>query len=213
MLEESLPSIWASLHSWLTPTVLFILLNVVIGTIAFSSSTHKRPNDKTNNKTPLPRTSSVLERIRSFNLHRQNTPDLPPLTTTLDPQPQTVETIGPEDPTAEYVPDPQPEEAAVDTHFSRSRSDTHPTAGELPEKLARKIKKSASAKSAFGHFEEEEIVEAVQRPATMRERKVVGEDEEVDAKADDFINKFKQQLKLQRLDSITRYKEMINREK
>ena len=30
------------------------------------------------------------------------------------------------------------------------------------------------------------------------------EDEEVDARADDFINKFKQQLKLQRLDSIIR---------
>ncbi|RWR78104.1 eukaryotic initiation factor 4A-11 [Cinnamomum micranthum f. kanehirae] len=208
MLEESLPSIWASMHSWLTPTVLFILINVVIGTIALSSSTHKQPNDKTNNKTPknpLPRTSSILERIRSFNLHRQNTPDLPSLTTTLDPQPQTVETIGPEDPTApEHVPDPRPEEAAVDTYFHRSRSDTHPTAGELPEKLAQKMKKSASAKSAFGHFEEEEIVEAVQRPATMRERNVVGGDEEVDAKADDFINKFKQQLKLQRLDSTTR---------
>lgn len=29
---------------------------------------------------------------------------------------------------------------------------------------------------------------------------------EVDAKADDFINKFKQQLKLQRLESLLRYR-------
>ncbi|KAF3967915.1 hypothetical protein CMV_008136 [Castanea mollissima] len=44
------------------------------------------------------------------------------------------------------------------------------------------------------------VVEA-RSPATLREGKVsVTEDEEVDAKADDFINKFKQQLKLQRLE-------------
>ncbi|GMP80650.1 hypothetical protein CsSME_00035670 [Camellia sinensis var. sinensis] len=53
-------------------------------------------------------------------------------------------------------------------------------------------------------------------PANMKksasEKLRVGEDEEgVDAKADDFINRFKQQLKLQRLDSILRYKEMLSR--
>ncbi|KAJ0031026.1 hypothetical protein Pint_12963 [Pistacia integerrima] len=68
------------------------------------------------------------------------------------------------------------------------------------------MKKSASAKSAFSHFEEEDIVET-RRPATTKEGKakvtqVV--DDEVDAKADDFIYKFKQQLKLQRIDSIIR---------
>ncbi|CAN1786373.1 Pathogen-associated molecular patterns-induced protein A70 [Linum perenne] len=103
----------------------------------------------------------------------------------------------------------------------RSMSDTKPIAGEIPKKLPKKMKKSASTKSAFGHFEEEQIVEA-RRPATVREaksKKLIVEDEEeeagdvgcVDAKADDFINKFKQQLKLQRLDSIIRYKEMVGR--
>jgi hypothetical protein len=37
------------------------------------------------------------------------------------------------------------------------------------------------------------------------------DDTEVDAKADDFINRFKQQLKLQRMNSIMKYKEMITR--
>ncbi|KAJ8558316.1 hypothetical protein K7X08_005082 [Anisodus acutangulus] len=63
---------------------------------------------------------------------------------------------------------------------------------------------SASMKSPFAHFEEEAIVEA-RRPATTKERrsaKTSDGDNEVDAKADDFINKFKQQLKLQRVDSI-----------
>lgn len=97
-------------------------------------------------------------------------------------------------------------------HVSRSRSDTKPSAGEAPAKLPTKMKKSASMKSPFAHFEEEAIVEA-RRPATTRERnaKTSDGDNEVDAKADDFINKFKQQLKLQRLDSILRYKEMIGR--
>ncbi|CAN1120959.1 Pathogen-associated molecular patterns-induced protein A70 [Linum perenne] len=94
----------------------------------------------------------------------------------------------------------------------RSMSDTKPIAGEIPKKLPKKMKKSASTKSAFGHFEEEQIVEA-RRPATVREAKKeeAGDVGCVDAKADDFINKFKQQLKLQRLDSIIRYKEMVGR--
>jgi hypothetical protein len=36
-------------------------------------------------------------------------------------------------------------------------------------------------------------------------------DDEVDAKDNDFINRFKQQLKLQRLDSIIRFKDASNR--
>lgn len=87
----------------------------------------------------------------------------------------------------------------------RSKSDTKPAAGEVPARLPTTMKKSASLKSAFNHFEEEDIVEA-RRPATVRERgaKSTEADNEVDARADDFINRFKQELKLQRLDSIIR---------
>lgn len=99
--------------------------------------------------------------------------------------------------------------------FARTHSDTKPASGEVPVKLPKKMKKSASSKSAFSHFKEEDIVET-RRPATVREGRSAAasaavDDDEVDAKADDFINKFKQQLKLQRLDSIMRYKEMIGR--
>ncbi|OMO86578.1 hypothetical protein COLO4_21062 [Corchorus olitorius] len=96
--------------------------------------------------------------------------------------------------------------------LQRTKSDTVPASGEVLPKLPRKMKKSASVKSAFSHFEEEDIVET-RRPATVREgkAKATEEDEEVDAKADDFINKFKQQLKLQRIDSILRYKETVKR--
>lgn len=99
--------------------------------------------------------------------------------------------------------------------FGRTKSDQEPASGEPPARLSRKMKKSASAKSAFGHFEEADIVES-RRPATVREGKAKpaagdGDDEGVDAKADDFINRFKKQLQLQRLESIMRYKEMIGR--
>lgn len=89
--------------------------------------------------------------------------------------------------------------------MARSQSDTNPAAGETPKKLPKKMKKSATLESAFNHFD------LAKRPATMEEREEEEEDVEVDARADDFINRFKQQLKLQRLDSIIRYKEMINR--
>ena len=88
------------------------------------------------------------------------------------------------------------------------KSDATPTSGEVPTKLTRKIKKSMSVKLASFHYEEEEDINNIEsrRPATVREGKVsVTEDEEVDAKADDFIIKFKQQLKLQRLDSLTNW--------
>ncbi|KAF5444770.1 hypothetical protein F2P56_033875 [Juglans regia] len=77
--------------------------------------------------------------------------------------------------------------------------------GTHATKPKRKMKKSVSAKLAFRHFEEDDIVEA-RRPATVSEGKVgaTEDKEEVDSKADDFINKFKRQLKLQRMDSILR---------
>ncbi|XWS72453.1 hypothetical protein CRYUN_Cryun02cG0041000 [Craigia yunnanensis] len=99
-----------------------------------------------------------------------------------------------------------------DGHVTRTKSDTKPASGEVPTRLPRKMRKSASVKSAFSHFEEDDIL-GTRRPATVREgkAKATEEDDEVDSKADDFINKFKQQLKLQRVDSILRYKEMVNR--
>jgi len=81
---------------------------------------------------------------------------------------------------------------------------------------AARMRKSASEKwRADEKAAQEEEDEELRRPATVREGKrtasFFGEDEEVDEKADDFINKFKQQLKLQRLDSLLRYKEMLTR--
>ncbi|XWS17636.1 hypothetical protein CRYUN_Cryun33cG0084400 [Craigia yunnanensis] len=297
MLEESMSavpsSIWASIFSWFTPTVLFVFLNLTIGTIYFTSSlASNKPGvgegqKQEGEETPkLVRSPSVLQRLKSIDFYSYRSQE--PVTATafekihavddvhlsfqqqtpeqeqrqqqpyLDRSPSVLQRLKSiniygyfsSDPTllhknqgifSHYTPEqarvgdeqePEPEEVEVeerdleeeekeegihgqeqtldeiysqlkDSHATRTKSDTKPASGELPTKLPRKMKKSASAKSAFLHFEEEDIVEA-RRPATVREgkAKATEEDDEVDAKADDFINKFKQQLKLQRIDSI-----------
>jgi hypothetical protein len=99
-----------------------------------------------------------------------------------------------------------------------ARSKSSEKSGVIPAKVSAKMKKSASAKG--GRPAKDEVDEEIERrrPATVRERKLKkgpaaepGEEGCVNAKADDFINKFKQQLKLQRLDSMLRYKEMLGR--
>ncbi|KAK4277341.1 hypothetical protein QN277_015354 [Acacia crassicarpa] len=300
MLGESVssaPSIWAVVYSWFTPTVFFLLLQLMIGTIFITSTfannrhheqpdTHDDPHHpqqlarspsllqrlKSINfstyrsqecphhtsefhtsheapQPPLPRSPSMLQRLKSINLYnyfatdpissRFSSPDAAVLNAAhesanhvefpnahepekyhLDGAPlvESDEDVEEEDVVAE-IPHPEPERSFDEiyselqgVHVSRTKSDTKPASGEVPEKLPRKMKKSATTKSAFSHFREEDIVDN-RRPATMREAKVsVSEaDDEVDAKADDFINKFKQQLQLQRLDSIARYKEIIQR--
>ncbi|KAI0522659.1 hypothetical protein KFK09_005044 [Dendrobium nobile] len=201
MLEEAIPSFLASFHTWLTPTVLFVLLNVVIGTIAVTSKASRRGDDDPNAPAAanesvgakLSRSSSAfLHRIRSSNIHldRLHLPTENPLdqiqTSLLPPAPAT-------DPNE---PDPTPNDE-IHHHPSRSRK-----SGEIDTNLAEQMKKPASEKPDFEHFEEAEILQHADS--------IVGdEDTEVDSRADDFINRFRQQLKLQRLESIVRYKATV----
>ncbi|KAE8100025.1 hypothetical protein FH972_017959 [Carpinus fangiana] len=288
---DSILSIWASMNSWFTSTVLFVLLNLMIGTIAITSSrgrnrqeeaqehpqhpqlarspsmlqrfksinfysyrsqetttafeqtpesnTHYAYNQTLEQEQPqLSRSPSLLQRLKSINLysHRFEEEPNPSISPESDThystfqQPRETEEEEEEEEVEEELAQAsdhdqdqeadQYEEQTLDeiyrnlqgAHVSRTRSDTKPASGEMPVKLPRKMKKSASAKSAFAHFEEDDIVET-RRPATVREGKVgvMEGDDEVDAKADDFINRFKQQLKLQRLDSIGRFKDASNR--
>ncbi|XP_044463383.1 pathogen-associated molecular patterns-induced protein A70-like [Mangifera indica] len=267
MFEQSvsfIPSIWSSMNSWFTPTVLFVFLNLVIGTIAITSSlanAHKQQDHPQHHQ--IPRSPSVLQRLKSVNFYTYRSPQsntnfaqTPAMDSLLTPQqlqsttgspllqrlksinlnsyfsqesstlPKTQEAERQEEPKEEKEGDECIQNEAAETpdldevsgqlkgsQVSRTKSDTKPVGGEMPKSLPKKMKKSASTESAFSHFEEEDLVES-RTPATAKEGKgkatqVV--DDEVDAKADDFINKFKQQLKLQRIDSIMRYKEMITR--
>ncbi|XP_059657040.1 pathogen-associated molecular patterns-induced protein A70-like [Cornus florida] len=240
--------IWDSMTSWFTPTILFVLLNLVIVTIAFTTSlANRQKRNQTQNDPhqpqPIARSTSLLQRFKSINLYSYRSQEPSSFTTQLNNlaldsdthyppqhthQPQTLEAQTQEPETqktetqfvSEQISDEDEEEEEEDdnenqhtmdeiyskltSHHTRTRSETKPASGKVPVKLSEKMRKSASAKSVFGHFKEEDIVET-RRPATVRERKAEP-DEEVDAKADDFINRFKQQLKLQRLDSLLRYR-------
>ncbi|KAF8101909.1 hypothetical protein N665_0201s0213 [Sinapis alba] len=254
-------SLVTAIYSWFTPTVLFIFLNLIIGTIAISSSLSSKSNDP--NQTQIQRSPSVIHRLKSINFSSFTSPpdnkthlQFPPNTSTPDNEPASIEQnqpflsrspsvlhriksfnlynyISQEPITVAESPPPPPPPPSVPVveeetgpsleevysklnlnHVARTKSDTEPAAGAIPPKLPKKMKKSASAKSPFSHFEEaEEDVEA-RRPETVRVTRVTPveeADEQVDAKADDFINRFKHQLKLQRIDSITKYKEMVKK--
>ncbi|XP_021664363.2 pathogen-associated molecular patterns-induced protein A70 [Hevea brasiliensis] len=98
--------------------------------------------------------------------------------------------------------------SSVEGKHQVKRSKSEPR--EASEKKApEKMKKSASEREVVVE-EDRERVER-RRPATTRIEKTASfGDEGVDAKADDFINRFKQQLRLQRLDSLLRYRDMLN---
>uniref|UniRef100_A0A6V7QSJ3 DUF4408 domain-containing protein n=1 Tax=Ananas comosus var. bracteatus TaxID=296719 RepID=A0A6V7QSJ3_ANACO len=204
MVEDARRWIWAWVSGWLTPTGLFVLLNLVIGTIAVTNRAHRhrdRPAAAAaeGGARPLSRTSSafVLERLRSFGLYRFRSGDFP-----LDYIPSSA---------AEHAAEPGPDRIVENLseveeerhHFGRSRSESRVPASAAEVEGAGRMKKSASASSAFAKFEEERVV---RRRAAVEE-----EEEEVNARADDFINRFRQQLKLQRLNSLLNYKEMLNR--
>ncbi|XP_022881480.1 uncharacterized protein LOC111398681 [Olea europaea var. sylvestris] len=267
MFEESasvIPSIWESMNSWFTPTVFFVLLNLVIGTIAFTSTlANQKESQNDPQQQNIARSPSVLQRLKSINFSRSQDAHQKEVTdsdTLLNPE-SSHEALNFEE-HSRYFFQPSHQESfqenlettqaqthyvfqqdfhetqdrlifegekmtplefqevheqkaeknefqsmaevyseVTGSHFIRTTSDTEPASGEIPEKLPARMIKSASFKSGVGHFEED-IVEA-RRPATARENgnSKLPEDHEVDAKADVFINKFKHQLKLQRLDS------------
>ena len=85
----------------------------------------------------------------------------------------------------------------TDHHVIRSKSEN--TSVIKKKGLVSEMKKSRSEIRIADDDEEED--DDLRRPATTRERSNVVE-EEVDAKAEQFISRFKQQLRLQRLESL-----------
>jgi hypothetical protein len=256
MSKEVILSLWSAVHGFFTPAVLFILLNVVIGTIAVTSKASP-PAVATNGEDAAPASavggsnqqqqrrlsrvpSTAFERIRSFNLSRFTAPapEPAPVTEAVDlgyqqtPFPPAVEKEEPE-----AAAEPEREQQHAPAHVKRRRpahvKSMPKAAAELEApRLPARLHKSASEKSSFSHFEAQEVEEAVQavekrRPATTRDggaaRRLPVQAEaeskeeqeaggEVDAQAENFINKFHHQLKLQRMESILRHRETVRRQ-
>jgi Cotton fibre expressed protein len=130
---------------------------------------------------PLARTSSILDRLKSINLYRFRSGEI---------QTEQVKT---------ETPDTVPTGTSTENHCGRSHSES-----SRPAEKMNKMKKTVSV----GDTGDDEM--KVRQRRSFRGRDVVTE-EGVDARADDFINRFKEQLKIQRLNSILNYKEMLNR--
>ncbi|KAG6431696.1 hypothetical protein SASPL_109778 [Salvia splendens] len=177
--------------SWLTPPVLFCVLNVIIGAIFLRYKLYPPPLPR-NDRHSLVRVPSFLERVKSFNRSSYLSPQ---------PEPPAREVEQPPHPDAaareiHHAPDAAARGTDAPSHVVRTKSEAVVRAALA----ARPLQKSASERISILRGEEEE--EERRRPATVRERR--GGDEEVDEKADEFINNFRQQLKLQRMDSILR---------
>ncbi|KAF8652087.1 hypothetical protein HU200_063033 [Digitaria exilis] len=253
---EAIVALWSAVQGCFTPAVLFVVLNIVIGTIAVTSKVSPPAATAAeeeggaaaaatgaggggDNQRRLSRVPSMaFERLRSFNLSRLSAPEPEPTVAGVadlwyehPPAPEVEKEE--EEPVAVGEREVEPEPAH---HMERSRSEAAAGA-ELP-RLPARLLKSASDRSAFAHLEAEEVEEAVRavearRPATTREgarrggRRVPvaqadpsdSEPEaeepaaagEVDARADAFINQFRHQLKLQRIESFIRHRETVRR--
>ncbi|CAA2935331.1 Hypothetical predicted protein [Olea europaea subsp. europaea] len=148
--------------SWLTPTVLFCVLNLTIVTIVITSSLNKHGHHQDNSRPQLVRVPSLLERVKSINLSLYRTQNL----ALFDSESAAHYTAPPQEPT-----DYQKSEAKVDDiNHSESVEDIQVTKS-----------RGRGGSAAAGDSERNDVY------------------------------RFRQQLKLQRLDSILRYQEMINR--
>ncbi|KAF5458836.1 hypothetical protein F2P56_022836 [Juglans regia] len=133
--------------------------------------------------TQLARSPSLLDRLKSINVYSLYRSDSSAM------ESEILHPTEPDQGTRNL-------KAETDNMVKRSNSDNGVGVPKRP--AVEKIAKCASEKSApLGSSED------------IKTRALP--DEEVDAKADDFINRFKQQLRLQRLDSLQRYKESLNR--
>ncbi|KAK4265657.1 hypothetical protein QN277_026681 [Acacia crassicarpa] len=165
---------------------------------AGSDTVSAQPDDLTEHPTEpqLARTPSFLERLKSMNFSSLYRSD-------------SVKAAGEVLDGERDVPESKEDNDAGNL-VKRSKSES---SRSTPVKSREKMKKSASENVASRRQQEEEVDRRTSGPATARQRggnetASFEEDETVDAKADDFINRFKQQLRLQRLNSLLRYREV-----
>ncbi|KAI3975396.1 hypothetical protein MKX01_004483 [Papaver californicum] len=156
---------------------------------------------------PLARAPSILERLKSINLYQDFIPNFQKQPVDqfpehdhdfLDHRALEKKKSGTNTPITKNKKKLMSAKSDVLSHFGEF--DGHQDEDERRRNLTAKEKKSQSMndhhKKEFSDDEEGRVV-----------------DEEVDAKADDFINRFKNQLKLQRLDSIMQYKDLLTNKK
>ncbi|RLN28092.1 neurofilament heavy polypeptide-like [Panicum miliaceum] len=204
---------WASIRGYFTPATLFLVVNLVIGTIALTSRAtqqrrrrehhhyhddghghyhlqeplhphqqptygdhyYQQPEQQILYATPpapapLARTSSVLDRLRSFGLYRFRSGDFPP---------EYGAAAGPNHAQDAFAP-VEEETATEQAHYARSQPEPAP-AREERRSAARVRKSGAEVRKA----------QAVRAPARVVE--AVAEDDSVDARAEEFTASFRRE--------------------
>lgn len=202
--------------SWLTPTVLFCVLNLMIATILITSSFRnnerkQQQQQQQEGEEQLPRTPSLLHRVRSVNFSFPD-PFNSPLTTHhfLDNSPSLLQRVRSINFSfSSQKPSPFP---------SLDPPDEQPAAAHKDDAEEVDLKSQVTRSKSTTCAEEEEVVVRREKKLKLGNRRRGGtksfgneEEDAVDKKADDFINKFRKQLKMQRIHSILNYKEMLNR--
>ncbi|XP_076957152.1 uncharacterized protein LOC143632549 [Bidens hawaiensis] len=173
---------------------------------SFSSFHNSVPNESEqlgNSPTERTRTFSLIDRVKSFKLttpfnsdqHSDNTESSKDEHLDIEPHQDSVEDNNSNNVTS--VKSPHNES------LNLSEKSTVTPVKRLPSRLSKSSSEVASS--------EDDEVDDERKPQATRKAAVRVHDESVDAKADDFIKRFKQQLKLQRLDSLQRLREMLNR--
>ncbi|XP_049356816.1 pathogen-associated molecular patterns-induced protein A70-like [Solanum verrucosum] len=155
-----------SVLSWLTPTVIFCVLNVTIATL-FITSTLRNDKKQEAGEDQLPRTPSLLQRVSPSLLQRVRSINF---------------SFSSQKPTPFPSLDEQPQDAEDSKcHMTRSKSVTCAEEGNRS--------RGGGGRKLFENEDEDAV----------------------DKKADDFINKFREELKMQRVHSVLNNKEMFNR--
>uniref|UniRef100_A0A0D9V4T8 DUF4408 domain-containing protein n=1 Tax=Leersia perrieri TaxID=77586 RepID=A0A0D9V4T8_9ORYZ len=242
------PTGWSLVRGYFSPATLFLLLNVVIGTIALTSrSSHRRhhghhdddDDDERYKATqhqhnheyapppppaPLARTSSVMERLRSLGLYRFRSGDFPPeynLSAAIcdeSEKQQAQYTRSRSEPAARTAP-VSVEQRAKAAPAARAKAAVKKSTTEVRklEQRAPAQARQVAQRAAPPRARPARAIVQTAAPVAAREEETAAAEGKlatatsVDARADDFINKFREQLQLQRLNSLINYKEMLNR--
>ncbi|KAJ1259624.1 hypothetical protein BS78_10G169700 [Paspalum vaginatum] len=198
MLEAAIPALWSAVHGWFTPAVFFVVLNIVIGTIAVTSkvsatgpaaSSGEAEGDAAGAAWDQPRRlarvpSMAFDRLRSFNLRSlaAAAPDPEPepepavavdLGYAQEQQPQMPPAAEPEEEEAAQVAEredePLPElEPDEPEEHAAPHVERSRSAAAALPRLPARLHKSASDRSAFAHFGAEEVEAAVRAVEARR---------------------------------------------
>ncbi|KAE9602461.1 hypothetical protein Lalb_Chr12g0199811 [Lupinus albus] len=200
------------IYSWLIPSSLFIFINLVIGTIfIITRFTSTSPKTLIHESLQILRSKPLLDRLSSFNYHQDTQ-------TTEYTQPQPVsppsllkrvksfnlgllhkhhETVHTTLAKSEKLDNNNPQEPKQDLALQCMKETEPEGEGEGEGSGMEGIESKVSELGCSDDNDEDE-------------GKWLKEETEIGVKADDFINMFKNQLRLQRVDSFNAYRDMLD---